>query len=151
MTSIEATTHLRLVGVNEASQGTAQRARQAVTAENRAAAANTGLDPTDPRWVLAVRAYSQLQGTALTFDRRQRLLRSAEGLGVRPFDANMIIAIVQDHARRGAPLSSAASTVAMLEPPARRRQSDGAVLVRWIAAIASALTANAFLIWWLLG
>ena len=151
MTSVAATTHLRLVGVNEASQGTAQRARQAVTAENRAAAANTGLDPTDPRWVLAVRAYSQLQGTALTFDRRQRLLRSAEGLGVRPFDANMIIAIVQDHARRGEPLSNAAGTVSLLAPPTRRRRETGDVMLRWIAAIASALTANAFLIWWLLG
>ncbi len=151
MTSIGATTHLRLVGRNEASEGTAQRARQAVASENLAAAANPALDPTDPRWVLAVRAYSQLQGTALTFDRRQRLMRTADGLGVRPFDANMIIAIVQDHARRGAPLSSAAGTVALLEPPARRRRSDGAVMLRWISAIASALVANAFLIWWLLG
>lgn len=151
MTSVAATTHLRLVGVNEASEGSAQRARQAVASENRAAAANTGLDPTDPRWVLAVRAYSQLQGTALSFDRRRRLMRTANGLGVRSFDANMIIAIVQDHARRGSPLSNAAGTVALLEPPAGRRRGDGAVMLRWIAAIASALTANAFLIWWLLG
>ena len=151
MTSIGAQTQLRLVGVSDPSEGRAQRARQAVAAENRAAAANPDLDPTDPRWVLAVRAYSQLQGTALTFDRRQRLMRTADGLGVRPFDANMIIAIVQDHARRGVPLSSAAGTVALLEPPARRRHDDGAVMLRWIAAIASALGANAFLIWWLLG
>ena len=151
MTSIEATTQLRLVGVSEASEGTAQRARQAVTAENRAAAANPDLDPTDPRWVLAVRAYSQLQGSALTFDRRQQLMRTADGMGVRQFDANMIIAIVQDHARRGAPLSSAAGTVALLEPPARRRRDNGAVMLRWIAAITSAVGANAFLIWWLLG
>ena len=150
MTLIGATTHLRLVGLNEASEGTAQRARQAVASENRAAAANPALDPTDPRWVLAVRAYSQLQGTALTFDRRQRLLRTADGLGVRPFDANMIIAIVQDHARRGNDLRDAAGTVALLEPPPRRRRREEFTL-RWASAIMTALVANIFLIWWLLG
>ena len=146
MTSITSQPYLRLVGVNEA--GPEQRVRQVVTAENRAAAANPDLDPTDPRWVLAMRAYTQLQGSALTFDRRERLMRNAKCMGVRPFDASMILAIVQDRARRGGSLSDVAGTVAMLEPPVRRR--DRGVL-RWIAAVASAVVATTLLIQWLLG
>lgn len=148
MTSMQAHPHLRLVGVDEASDGVAERARHAVGAENRAAAANTRLDPTDPRWVLAVRAYSQLQGSSLTPDRRQKLIQTAGGMGVRPFDANLIIAIVQDNARRGRDLGEAAGTVAMLEPPARRSRDT---TLRWAAALLSALAANLLLIWWLKG
>lgn len=153
--------HLRLVGTpsphapnprdaphEEWSYAGERTARDAVAGENRAAAGNTGLDPTDPRWALAVRAYSQLQGTALTFESRQRVMRTARRLGVRPFDANLIIAVVQDHARRGRELSDAAGTLALLERPGRRNRHPWA---RWIAAVACALVANWFLIWWLTG
>jgi hypothetical protein len=119
----------------------------AVTDENRAAAANRGLHPTDPRWVLAARAYAQLQGSALTYERRLRVMRTARHLGVRPFDANLIIAIVQDQARRGRGLPEAAGTIALLEPP--RRRSAGWTWARWIAAAACAAAANALLILWL--
>ena len=124
-------------------------ARELVAGENRRAARNLELQPTDPRWVLAVRASSQLQGTALTLERRQRVMRTAQQLGVRAFDANLIIAIVQDHARRGRTLSQAAGTIALLETPSARR-ADRAIL-RWVAAVAAAVAANAFLIWWLTG
>lgn len=148
MTSIPSQPHLRLVGVKEA--GPEHRGRQAVAAENRDAAAKPDLDPTDPRWVLAVRAYTQLEGSALTFDRRERLMRSARCMGVRPFDASMILAIVQDRARRGGSLSDAASTVAMLEPAVPRRDTN-AVIVRWVAAVASAAIATTLLIQWVIG
>ncbi len=151
MSAIRAHPHLRLVGVSEASDGTAQRARQSVTRENQAAAANTGLDPTDPRWVLAVRAYSQLQGSALTPTRRQQLIKTAGTTGVRRFDANLIIAIVQDHARRGKQLGDAAGTVALLEPPAAHRDRDEQAMLRWAMAILTAVVANIFLIWWITG
>jgi hypothetical protein len=143
--------HLRLVGVTEASDGVAVRAHQSVTRENQAAAANPGLDPTDPRWVLAVRAYSQLQGASLNPTRRDKLIQSAGGMGVRPFDANLIIAIVQDHARRGKDLGDAAGTVALLEPPPLRRGHDEHATLRWAVAIMTAVVANIFLIWWLTG
>lgn len=125
-------------------------ARAAVARENRAAACNLALDPTDPRWVLAVRAHEQLQGASLTFDRRQRLLRTARLLGVRPFDANIVLAIVQDHARRGQALDRAAGTIALLEAPAPRRSSRFTVL-RWVSAAASAAAATTLLIQWLMG
>ncbi|MBL1218063.1 MAG: hypothetical protein D8M59_11275 [Planctomycetes bacterium] len=59
------------------------------------------LDPNDPRWVLASRAVDELQGAALSPDRRHRLLRLAHRLGMRQFDACMVIAVVQDQARLG--------------------------------------------------
>lgn len=58
-------------------------------------------DPTDPRWVMAVRTASELEGTILRRDRRERLLALGKRLGLSPFDANLIIAIIQDQARRG--------------------------------------------------
>lgn len=74
-----------------------------VAREVRAAALQGNLDPTDPRWILAGRTRDALQGAALTAERRQGLLRLAQRLHLRPFDANLIIAIVQDEARRRSP------------------------------------------------
>ena len=125
--------------------------RDAVARENRAAAGNTKLSPTDPRWVLAVRAYSQLQGSALTPERRERVLETARLLGVRPFDANLIIAIAQDHARRGEPLTEAAPTLSILARPPENggRTRWTGTAFRWIAAVAAAITATVLLIRWL--
>ncbi len=147
MSTADAQPHLRLVGAADGWTEARTRARKAVADENQAAAANDGLNPADPRWVLAARAYSQLQGSALTYERRIRVMRTARRLGVRPFDANLIIAIVQDQARRGRGLPEAAGTIALLESPGTR--SGGRTWARWIAAAACAVAANAFLIWWL--
>ena len=60
--------------------------------------------PTDPRWVVAVRVAEQLQGgqaAILAPEDRRRLVALAERLGLRAFDAALIIAIVQDAARSG--------------------------------------------------
>ncbi len=152
MSITDSKTDLRLVGVEDPWTSTwrsaADTAIADVTEENRNAYRNQSLDPTDPRWVLAVRTHSQLQGTTLTYERRQRLMRTAEQLGVRPFDANIIIAIVQDHARRGVTLSYAAGTLALLGPTGSNR-STASELVRWFAAAAAGLTGSALLIWWL--
>ena len=56
---------------------------------------------TDPRWVLAVRTAEQLEGAVLSPEKRQRLLRLGRVMGLTPFDCNLVIAIVQDQARRG--------------------------------------------------
>ena len=141
--------HLRLVGSDDPSAVRIWRAKRAIAEENRAAGGNPSLDPTDPRWVLAARAHSQLQGTTLTPERRQRVLRNARQLGVRPFEANVIIAVVQDHARRSAPLTQAADTLSLLRDPRSDAQRP-ATWSRWIAAGLTALAANAILIWWLI-
>lgn len=72
-----------------------------VRRENVAAA---GLSATDARWVLAVRVAESLDGgraAVLTPEKRRRLVALATRMGLRPFDANLVIAIVQDSARSG--------------------------------------------------
>jgi len=55
----------------------------------------------DPRWVLAIRAAESLQGAILGPERRDRLVKLGKLMGLTAFDANLVIAIVQDQARRG--------------------------------------------------
>lgn len=74
---------------------------KAVSQEMWAALGNHDLDPNDPRWILASYTVQELQGTALTPQRRQKILQLAHKLGVRQFDANLVVAIVQDEARQG--------------------------------------------------
>lgn len=90
-----------------------------VAAENQAAAA---MPATDARWVMAVRVSEALEGGRAAVLRpraRSNLLTTARVLGLRPFDANLVIAIVQDAARRGeSPLGfETADRLAMVAPP----------------------------------
>ncbi|MEM9882280.1 MAG: hypothetical protein AAF800_05120 [Planctomycetota bacterium] len=76
----------------------------------------------DPRWVLAVRTAEQLEGSVLTPEKRDSLLRLGQGFGLGVFDANLVIAIVQDQARRGyapAHCPAAAEPQLRLVPPPR--------------------------------
>jgi len=85
-----------------ADQHHADFAQRRVARETRRAAINPDLDPSDPRWTLAMATRRSLDGAAVNPAARRQLLRLAHRLGMRPFDANMVIAIVQDEARRGA-------------------------------------------------
>ncbi len=72
-----------------------------VASENRRAAM---IGATDTRWVFAVQVARDIDGgraAVLTPEKRRRLLGIADGLGLRVFDANLVIAIVQDGARSG--------------------------------------------------
>lgn len=102
----------------------------------------------DPRWVLAVRTGEALQGAVLRPDRREKLLRLGRLLGLTPFDCNMIIAIVQDQARRGHDPAycptAGQQQLEMVSPPqadlpARRRRIwfslailTGLIVVEWL-------------------
>lgn len=146
---------LRLVGTDDpevvANWPDARAARQKVIRENRAAGLNPSLDPTDPRWVLAVRAYSQLEGSTLTPERRKRVMRTAEQLGMRPFDANMVIAIVQDRARTNEKLSDAHGSLALLRKPTARIRTNRSIWLHWSGAIIAGIVATWLLIRWFLG
>lgn len=150
MAQIASHPQLRIVGTDDpatlASWDSNRRARQDVIKENRLAA-HQPMAPTDPRWVLAARAYSQLEGTMLTPDRRQRVLKTARAIGVRPFDATLIIAIVQDQARAGRPLADAEPSLSMLPAPRARTRNDW---TRWLAALGVAAAATVVLIRWLI-
>lgn len=98
------TARLRLVGGEPAAPPSPRAvlaARREVAQENHAA---VGLRPGDPRLVLALDTARALDGgkaAILRPERRRQLVASATNLGLRPFDAHLVIAVVQDAARRG--------------------------------------------------
>lgn len=144
--------HLRLVGRDQGDQAPRWQhatARESVERETRAAALNHNLEPTDPRWLLAARTHHELEGSTLSPERRERILRTARHLGVRLFEANMIIAIVQDHARANRPIGEAQPLLGLLRQPERAAPSRS-IWSRWLGAVLLALLANLILIWWLL-
>lgn len=100
-----------------------------------------GLTPADPRWVFAVRAAAAItpsSGGVLPPERRQRLNKDAAALGLRPFDAALIIAIVQDAARTGRdPLGGhTADQLALIRPAPARRPSSADTLMLMAATVA---------------
>lgn len=78
------------------------------------------LDAMDARWVLAVRTTMALEGgqaAILRPDDRRTLVALAIQMGLRTFDAAIVIAIAQDAARTGEALSGPAqSRLAMVRP-----------------------------------
>ena len=76
-------------------------ARPPSAARPTSPSAPTITSPSDPRWVLALRTAESLQGPILGPERRDRLVKLGKLMGLTAFDANLVIAIVQDQARRG--------------------------------------------------
>lgn len=151
-----ATPSLRLAGGKASTSAwrNKQNAIQSIVRSNRLAATTVStdpeMDPTDPRWVFAVRTHSQLQGDVLSPERRDKLLKLATQLEIRPFDANVIIAVVQDHARRHIPLSQVTTTLSLISPREERLESTLFHIWRWLAVIACAVMATSFLIHWVM-
>ena len=95
-----------LVSDSPRAPGPSEAARRAamefeVARSNREASA---IDALDARWVFACRVATSLEGgraAILRPESRDRLLTQASRMGLRPFDANLVIAIVQDSARCG--------------------------------------------------
>lgn len=112
---------LRLVGATAEPPIRASEPRSAPTrpvwAENHSAAK---LSAMDARWVLAARTSQLLEGgqVALLAPRSRRLLvRLGSAMGLRAFDSALVIAIAQDAARAGEPLTrSAQDRLAMVRP-----------------------------------
>lgn len=108
----------------------------------------------DPRWVLAIRTAELLEGPVLSHEKRQRLLRLGRLMGLSPFSANLVIAIMQDRARRGRPfaattadlLANARTDLALV--PSTQPRADR----RWqtLAAVTALLAMQALMLLWLL-
>ena len=149
MAQIPNTTNMRLVGQHDPvamDAWTLSAERSAVRREN-VAAADIRIPSLDPRWQLATNAYSQLQQGPLSPAQRTRLIDDASAMGLRTFDASLIIAIAQDHARNGRPLQDAASTLDLvrIKPPSGRHG------LRWACAVACAIVATGLLMIWMAG
>lgn len=135
---------LRFVNAPVASPHAALPARHAVSRENAHAAT---LTPADARWAMAAATANALEGGAAAIlrpERRHHLVKLATSLGLRPFDANLIIAIVQDAARTGqGPLGPhVADRLALVRHPAREPADTRAA----IASLLTALTLGALLL-----
>lgn len=125
---------------------------RAVVRENRLAAR---LDADDARLMFAQRVSEVLDGgeaAILTPENRRRALRMARLLGMRPFDASLVVAIVQDNARRGVPATmlSRDARLVMVAPSGAGREAAQRVFVRaWVAcALAGAGAVFGALVMW---
>ncbi len=109
-----------------------------VERENRSAGS---IARDDARWILARRAAESIEGGRAAILRpevRRRLLSTGQRLGLRPFDANLILAIVQDDARcggtgAGTPLSLSAEATSRLRVVRATPSAEGpSVGLLWI-------------------
>lgn len=94
--------------------------RREVARENHASRV---VGPQDARWLLAERVQRSMEGgraAVLRPEARRRLVAGAVREGLRPFDANLVIAIVQDAAQRGEAIEATPSARLSLVPPPER-------------------------------
>jgi hypothetical protein len=113
-----------------------------IARENRRAAS---LSQSEAREILTLRVTELLQGgraAILTPERRTRAIRIARMLGVRDFDAHLVIAVVQDRARRGeialpatgVSAAGAKSAVGDDFPPRSLGEGRGTIIALQVAA-----------------
>lgn len=136
---------------NRAMGPTARRTDRPSSADPPNRLTGRPLAATDPRWVLAVRVSDALEGPILRPQRRERLIRIGRTLGLSPFESNLIIAMVQDQARRGGQLHDAAGSLAMLrdpQQPSPARRGSRRRLWGWVIG---ALVIEVVVLWWWLG
>lgn len=122
---------LRLVHGGAASaRVTTENSGRRIAQENRSAAK---LDAKDARWVLAIRVGQAIEGgrqAMLSPERRRRLIREGQHLGLRDFDTNLIIAIVQDGARTGEGLGyNVEQRLSLIRVPGRERDARQVMLL----------------------
>lgn len=115
-----------------------------------------GLSADDARWILALRTEEQLQGgAALPAESRRGLLDAAHALGMRQFEAGLVIAVVQDAARRGEALASARPLLGLVPALAgggeRKGVRGGPTLGVLVSAVVLGVGLLALVSWWVLG
>lgn len=136
------------------------QARQSVARENREAA--SWIAPGNPsasgdlRRLFALRASQMLEGGRAAImppESRRMLVGDARRFGLRAFEANLIIAVVQDSARRGEPPAAAAAAgvldVIPTRPPLREKRQ--LLVQRVVVSILMALGILSILIRWING
>ncbi|MEC8321437.1 MAG: hypothetical protein VX012_08505 [Planctomycetota bacterium] len=102
-------------------------ARGRIALENRLAADAPGLHPRSPHLAFASAAARTLDGAILSPEAREHLVEEARRLGLREFDAHLVIAVVQDRVRRGEGIEDLEGPLAVFE---------GRGTSRWRARIA---------------
>lgn len=132
-----------------------RRAERAVRDETVRAAAFAQAGPGEALGILTHTIADSIEGGRIALirpERRRRILHAASLLGVRAFDANLLIAIVQDDARRGVHTTPDDPRLRLLDPASRRSDAGGwarAAIAQAVAAIVIAAGAVATVIVWL--
>ena len=114
------------------------------------------LAATDPRWVLAVRAGLEMgERGVLPPESRERLLKLGKSLGLTPFSANLVLAVVQDGARRGVPrvrcAAAGARELAVIPAEPQRSASRGWSGWRTAWVLVALLAGELAAVWWWMG
>ena len=120
----EAATRRAASAVKDSKADAELRTAEAVRAVHLENLSASGLAAEDARVVFAIDVERSLEGgraAALRPERRERLVAGAVKRGMRPFDANLVIAIVQDAARRGETLNATqhGTVLRMVKQPER--------------------------------
>ncbi len=120
---------------------------QEVARANRSAAE---LSPLTIQSLFAANVANALEGgsaAALPSDVRRRLVGSAVKLGIREFDAHLIIAMVQERARTGVhpTLGGVRIDAAERVEPQGRNGSGPLILMAWAVLLAGLMLAGTFL------
>ncbi len=149
---------LRLVFPDRGPSIDEARLRRDIARENgEAARMQAELADADVRRILALRIEESLEGgraALLPAPRRRALVNAGHRLGLRPFESNLIIAIVQDAARRGKSSADRDTRAALgvIPSPDKPAQGRGDFWM-WIRiALATAALATlmfTFLVGWL--
>ncbi|MFK7788092.1 MAG: hypothetical protein AB8C95_01195 [Phycisphaeraceae bacterium] len=112
---------------------------------------------TDPRWVLAISTAQMMQGNVLPPNKREVLMSQGKSMGLSPFDCSLVLAIIQDRARRGIALdecpAASESQLALIPLPSVRsfKSALGAHPKRTLIIASGLLALPVLLIWSLLG
>jgi hypothetical protein len=103
-----------------------------------------GLGDLDARWIVALRAGALLEGgraAIMTPASRRYVIDLARDMGLGAFDANLIIAIAQESARRGEALTTPAARqrVSMVAPARHAPGPEGAWVVYAVGLVCAAV------------
>lgn len=113
------------------------------------AAGSPALHPASPHLAFATSIARALEGAILAPERREALIQEARSLGLREFDANLVIAVVQDRARRGESTDDITGPISVLARSERSSLRSNARAVFAGAAIGLAVGFAILLVRWL--
>jgi hypothetical protein len=113
------------------------------------AAGSPALHPASPHLAFATSIARALEGAILAPERREALIQEARSLGLREFDANLVIAVVQDRARRGESTDDITGPISVLARSERSSLRSNARAVLAGAAIGLAVGFAILFVRWL--
>jgi len=128
-----------------------EEARRRVALENRLAADAPGLSPEAPHLRLAGRVAAALEGAVLPPERRDDIVRHARELGIREFDAHLVIAVIQDRVRRGESLEDMLGPLQVLDQTHRPPLFANLRIVLAGAVVGLAIGGALLIVRWLTG